>query len=46
MRQPGITVGDPDIKTGNNAQLTSDLVFESARCRLDRDGGRHINPIW
>lgn len=30
MRQPGIAVGDPDLKMGNNAQLTADVVFEDA----------------
>ena len=27
---PGITVGDIDIKTGNRAQLTADVVFDNA----------------
>lgn len=30
MHQPGITVGDPDLKMGNHAQLTADVVFDDA----------------
>ena len=28
MRDPGVTVSDPDLKMGNNAQLTADIVFQ------------------
>lgn len=30
MPQDGITVGDPDLKMGNHAQLTADVTFENA----------------
>ncbi|HSW12111.1 MAG TPA: acyl-CoA dehydrogenase family protein [Solimonas sp.] len=30
MRQPGIRVGDPDLKMGNHAQLTADVHFDQA----------------
>jgi alkylation response protein AidB-like acyl-CoA dehydrogenase len=30
MHQEGISVGEPDLKMGNNAQLTADVVFDSA----------------
>lgn len=30
MRQDGISVGEPDLKMGNHAQLTADVVFDNA----------------
>lgn len=30
MKQDGVTVGEPDLKMGNHAQLTADVVFEGA----------------
>jgi len=30
MHQPGITVGEPDLKMGNHAQLTADVRFNDA----------------
>jgi alkylation response protein AidB-like acyl-CoA dehydrogenase len=30
MHQPGITVGEPDLKMGNHAQLTADVHFKDA----------------
>ena len=40
MRQPGIVVGEPDLKMGNHAQLTADVVFEDAFVPDDHVVGR------
>ena len=44
MRQPGITVSDPDRKMGNYVQLTADVTFDNAFVPADHvigteDGG-------
>lgn len=31
LDRPGVTVGDPDKKLGNHAQLTADVAFENVR---------------
>ncbi|MBR0898964.1 acyl-CoA dehydrogenase family protein [Bradyrhizobium tropiciagri] len=30
MKQDGISVGEPDLKMGNHAQLTADVIFDNA----------------
>lgn len=36
MHAPGVTVADPDLKMGNQAQLTSDIVFRDVFVPEDR----------
>jgi len=36
MHDPGVTVSDPDLKMGNHAQLTSDIVFKDVFVTADR----------
>jgi alkylation response protein AidB-like acyl-CoA dehydrogenase len=33
---PGVTVGRPDIKLGNNGQLTSEILFENVKVPLNQ----------
>ena len=39
MHAPGVTVGDPDLKMGNYAQLTADIAFDNVFVPADHVAG-------
>jgi len=40
MHAPGVSVGDPDLKMGNHAQLTADILFDNVFVPADHVAGQ------